>query len=43
MLFSSEQQEIAYTVGKKDAQTTIDTRLMYYDLLNMRQQQTNFQ
>lgn len=35
MLFSSEQQEMAYTVGKKDAQTTIDTRLMYYDLLNM--------
>lgn len=37
MLFSSEQQEMAYTVGKKDAQTAIGTRLMYYDLLNMRQ------
>lgn len=37
MLFSSEQQEMAYTVGKKDSQTAIDTRLMYYDLLNMRQ------
>ena len=37
MLFSSEQQELAYTVGKKDAQTAIGTRLMYYDLLNMRQ------
>ena len=37
ILFSSEQQELAYTVGKNDSQTTIDTRLMYYDLLNMRQ------
>lgn len=37
MLFSSEQQEIAYTVGKNDTTMTIDTRLMYYDLLNMRQ------
>lgn len=37
MLFSSEQQEMSYTVGKKDTQTKIDTRLMYYDLLNMRQ------
>lgn len=37
MLFSSEQQEMAYTVGKKATTTTIDTRLMYYDLLNMRQ------
>ena len=37
MLFSSEQQELAYTIGKNNAPMTIDTRLMYYDLLNMRQ------
>lgn len=37
MLFSSEQQELTYTVGKNNAPMTIDTRLMYYDLLNMRQ------
>ncbi|MBQ6083704.1 MAG: N-acetyltransferase [Bacteroidales bacterium] len=36
MLFSSEKQEITYTVGEKDVPTTLDTRLMYFDLLNMR-------
>ena len=37
MLFSSERQELYYTVGKNNTQAAIDTRLMYYDLLNMRQ------
>ena len=37
MLFSSEQQELKYANGQKDIRTTVDTRLMYYDLLNMRQ------
>lgn len=36
MLFSSEQQELAYTIGKKDVHVALDTRLMYYDLLKMR-------
>ena len=40
MLFSSEKQEITYTIGGKDVTTTLDTRLMYFDLLNMRGQDT---
>lgn len=37
-LFSSEEQEFVYTGGKKgQQQTKIDTRLLYYDLLQMRQ------
>ncbi len=35
MLFSSEQQELAYTVGKNSTITSLGTRLMYFDLLNM--------
>ena len=35
-LFSTEEQEFAYTVGKKDLPVKLDTRLMYFDLLKMR-------
>lgn len=35
-LFSSEEQEFAYTIGKKDIPVKLDTRLMYFDLLKMR-------
>ena len=35
MLFSSEQQETIYTLGKQYVPIKLDTRLMYYDLLNM--------
>lgn len=35
MLFSSEQQETIYTLGKQYVTIKLDTRLMYYDLLNM--------
>lgn len=36
-LFSSEEQEYIYTGGKDEKQVQLDTRLMYYDLLQMRQ------
>ena len=36
-LFSTEEQEYIYTGGKKDLQVKLDTRLLYYDLLQMRQ------
>lgn len=35
-LFSTEEQEASYTVGKKDIPIKLDTRLMYFDLLKMR-------
>ena len=35
-LFTTEEQELAYTLGKKESYPKLDTRLMYYDLLNMR-------
>lgn len=36
-LFSTEEQELIYTVGKKSQNTSmLKTRLMYFDLLNMR-------
>lgn len=35
-LFSTEEQEFSYTVGKKEIPFRLDTRLMYYDLLKMR-------
>ena len=37
-LFSTEEQECAYTIGKKETQTKLDTRLMYFDLLKMRKE-----
>ena len=37
-LFPTEEQEFAYTMGKKDAPVKLDTRLMYFDLLNLRQE-----
>lgn len=37
-LFPTEEQKFAYTMGKKDAPIKLDTRLMYFDLLNMRQE-----
>lgn len=36
-LFSSEEQELVYTLGNKDINTVLDTRLMYFDLLNLKQ------
>ncbi|MBR2117396.1 MAG: hypothetical protein IJ935_01770 [Afipia sp.] len=36
-LFSSEEQEFAYTAGKKRTPVKLDTRLMYFDLLKLRQ------
>lgn len=35
-LFSSEEQEFLYTGGKKGQPAVLNTRLMYYDLLEMR-------
>lgn len=35
-LFSTEEQEILYTGGKKGEPVALDTRLMYFDLLNFR-------
>lgn len=35
-LFSTEEQEFLYTGGKKGQPVTLTTRLMYYDLLEMR-------
>lgn len=35
-LFSTEEQEYTYTVGKKDTPAKLDTRLLYFDLLKMR-------
>ena len=35
-LFSSEEQEFLYTGGKKGQPAVLTTRLMYYDLLEMR-------
>jgi len=35
-LFSSEEQEFLYTGGKKGQPVFLTTRLMYYDLLEMR-------
>lgn len=37
-LFSSEEQEFIYTGGKKGQPAELTTRLMYYDLLEMRKQ-----
>jgi GNAT superfamily N-acetyltransferase len=37
-LFPTEEQEFAYTMGKKDTPVKLDTRLMYFDLLNLRQE-----
>ena len=37
MLFSTEEQERVYTMGKKDVTIMLDTRLMYFDLLSLRQ------
>lgn len=36
-LFPTEEQEFAYTMGKKDTPVKLDTRLMYFDLLKLRQ------
>ena len=36
-LFSTERQEFEYTVSEKTAPFKLDTRLMYFDLLKMRQ------
>ena len=36
-LFTSEEQEFLYTGGKKGQQIEMATRLMYFDLLWMRQ------
>ena len=36
-LFPTEDQEFAYTMGKKDTPVKLDTRLMYFDLLKLRQ------
>ncbi len=35
-LFSTEEQEFIYTGGKRDQPISLSTRLMYYDLLQMR-------
>ena len=35
-LFSTEEQEFLYTGGKKGQPISLSTRLMYYDLLEMR-------
>ena len=35
-LFSSEEQEFLYTGGKKGDPVSLSTRLMYFDLLEMR-------
>jgi hypothetical protein len=37
-LFYTEEQEFAYTMGKKDVSVKLDTRLMYFDLLKLRQE-----
>jgi tRNA(Met) C34 N-acetyltransferase TmcA len=37
-LFPTEEQEFAYTTGKKDTPVILNTRLMYFDLLNLRQE-----
>ena len=37
-LFPTEKQEFAYTMGKKDTPVKLDTRLMYFDLLKLRQE-----
>lgn len=37
-LFPTEEQEFAYTMGKKDTPMKLDTRLMYFDLLKLRQE-----
>ena len=37
-LFPTEEQEFAYTMGKKDTPVKLDTRLMYFDLLKLRQE-----
>lgn len=36
MLFSSEEQEHLYMGGKKEEPVHLETRLMYFDLLNLR-------
>ena len=35
-LQATEEQEFTYTIGKKDIPVKLDTRLMYFDLLKMR-------
>ena len=37
-LFPTEKQELAYTMGKKDIPLKLETRLMYFDLLMLRQE-----
>ena len=37
-LFSTEEQEFNYTIGKKDITAKLATRFMYYDLLKMRKE-----
>ena len=37
-LFPIEEQEFTYTMGKKDTPVKLDTRLMYFDLLKLRQE-----
>lgn len=37
-LFSSEEQEFLYMGGKKDEFTALETRLMYFDLLKLREE-----
>lgn len=36
-LFQTEEQEFAYTMGKNTTPMKLDTRLMYFDLLKLRQ------
>ena len=36
-LFSTEEQEFLYTGGKKDQPVVLTTRLMYFDLLELRE------
>lgn len=34
-LFTSEEQEFIYTGGKKGERVELDTRLMYFDLMDL--------
>ena len=36
-LFTTEEQDFSYLMGKKDIPVQLDTRLMYFDLLKLRQ------
>ncbi len=38
-LFSTEEQELAYTIGKTATDARLETRLMYFDLLKLRKEE----